>query len=148
MVAMGAGAVVVVVVVGSDILRIYLDLDYRIGRGAAGCVVLEERSRLLGMLGGRSWDSWIAEYSESHQHPLNRLTHTFGIPIIMVSLPLLVAGIVWHGLLWVGIVLFAGGWALQFIGHAIEGEPPEFLKDWRFLLVGSRWWFAKMRGKA
>jgi hypothetical protein len=34
MVAMGAGAVVVVLVVGSDILRIYLDLDYRIERTA------------------------------------------------------------------------------------------------------------------
>jgi uncharacterized membrane protein YGL010W len=134
--------------VGSDILRIYLDLDYRIEREMAGCGVLEERSRLLGMLGGRSWDSWIAEYSESHRHPLNRLTHTFGIPIIMLSLPLLVAGIVWSGALWAGVVLFAGGWTLQFIGHAIEGKPPEFLKDWRFLLVGSRWWLAKMRGKA
>jgi hypothetical protein len=28
------------------------------------------------MLGGRSWESWIAEYSQSHQHPLNQLTHT------------------------------------------------------------------------
>ena len=36
MVAMGAGAVAVVVFVGSDILRIYLDLDYRIGREARG----------------------------------------------------------------------------------------------------------------
>jgi uncharacterized membrane protein YGL010W len=117
-------------------------------RREAGCAVLEEWSRLLGMLGGRSWDSWIAEYSESHRHPLNRLTHTFGIPIIMLSLPLLVAGIVWHGVLWVGIMLFIGGWALQILGHVIEGKPPEFLKDWRFLLVGSRWWFAKMRGKA
>jgi uncharacterized membrane protein YGL010W len=103
---------------------------------------------MRGMLAGRSWDSWIAEYSESHQHPLNRLTHTFGIPIIIVSLPVLVAGVVWHRLLWVGVGLFCFGWALQFIGHAIERNPPEFLKDWRFLLVGSRWWAAKMRGKA
>jgi len=44
--------------------------------------------------------------------------------------------------------LFAGGWALQFIGHAFEGKPPEFLKDWRFLFVGLRWWFAKIRGRA
>jgi uncharacterized membrane protein YGL010W len=100
------------------------------------------------MLAGRSWDSWIAEYSESHQHPLNRLAHTFGIPIIIMSLPVLVAAVVWHRLLWVGVGLFCFGWALQFIGHAIEGKPPEFLKDWRFLLVGSRWWAAKMRGKA
>ncbi|MBB5329751.1 Mpo1-like protein [Tunturiibacter gelidoferens] len=102
----------------------------------------------VAMLGGRSWESWIAEYSESHQHPLNRLTHTFGIPIIIVSLPLLLATIVWHRLLWIGVGLFCFGWLLQFVGHAIEGKPPEFLKDWRFLLVGSRWWAAKMRGKA
>ena len=100
------------------------------------------------MLGGRSWDNWIAEYSKSHQHPLNRLTHTFGIPIIMLSLPLLVAGIIWRTALWAGVTLFVVGWVLQFIGHAIEGKPPEFLKDWRFLLVGSRWWAAKIRGKA
>src|ERR1700730_12008024 len=100
------------------------------------------------MLGGRSWDSWIAGDSESHQHPLNRLTHTFGIPIIMLSLPLLVAGIVWRWALWVGLALFLLGWTLQFMGHAIERNPPEFLKDWRFLLVGSLWWLAKMRVKA
>ncbi len=100
------------------------------------------------MLAGRTWESWIAEYSEGHQHSLNRLTHTFGIPIILVSLPLFLAGIVWHRVLWVAGVLFVAGWALQFLGHAIEVKPPEFLKDWRFLLVGSRWWAAKIRGKA
>ena len=66
----------------------------------------------------------------------------------MLSLPLLVAGILWHRALWVAVALFVVGWTLQFIGHAFEGKPPEFLKDWRFLLVGSRWWLAKMRGKA
>ena len=80
----------------------------RVG-GDGSCAVWKDWSRLLGMLGGRSWDSWIAEYSESHQHPLNRLTHTFGIPIILLSLPLLVAGIVWHMLLWVGIGMFVVG---------------------------------------
>jgi uncharacterized membrane protein YGL010W len=100
------------------------------------------------MLGGRSWDSWIAEYGEGHRNPINRLTHTFGIPIIVLSLPLFLVGIFWHALWWVAGGLFLFGWLLQFIGHAFEGAPPEFFKDWRFLLVGSRWWFAKMRGKA
>jgi uncharacterized membrane protein YGL010W len=99
-------------------------------------------------LGKRSWESWIAQYGESHQHPLNRLTHTFGIPMILVSLPMLLAGTMWRPVLWYGVGLFVGGWALQFLGHAIEGKPPEFFSDWRFLLVGSRWWIAKMRGKA
>jgi uncharacterized membrane protein YGL010W len=100
------------------------------------------------MLAGRSWESWIAEYSQSHQHPLNRLTHTFGIPLIILSLPLMLLGIAWRRSLWVGLTLFVGGWILQFIGHAFEHKPPEFFKDWRFLLVGSRWWAAKIRGKA
>lgn len=101
-----------------------------------------------GMMGGRTWDSWISEYAESHQHPVNRMTHTFGIPIIILSLPLGLAAMFWHRLAWLALGLFVFGWALQFIGHAFEGKPPEFLKDWRFLLVGSRWWAAKMRGKA
>ena len=89
----------------------------------------------VAMLGGRSWESWIAEYSESHQHPLNRLTHTFGIPIIILSLPVLLATIVWHRLLWIGVGLFCFGWLLQFVGHAIEGKPPEFLRTGDFF-----WW--------
>ena len=99
------------------------------------------------MLGNRSWDSWIAQYSVSHQHPLNRLTHAFGIPMIMLSLPLMLLGIVWRPAFWSGLALFVLGWVLQFAGHVFEGKPPEFLSDWRFLLVGSRWWAAKMRGK-
>jgi uncharacterized membrane protein YGL010W len=99
------------------------------------------------MFGNRSWDSGIAQYAESHQHPLNRLTHTFGIPMIMAALPTMLAGIFWRPALWFGVGFFAVGWALQFLGHAIEGKPPEFLSDWRFLLVWSRWGLAKVRGK-
>jgi uncharacterized membrane protein YGL010W len=97
------------------------------------------------MLGNRSWDDWVARYGESHQHPLNQLTHTFGIPMILLALPILLAGIFWRPLLWCGVALFVVGWGLQFLGHAVEGKPPEFLSDWRFLLVGSRWWAATMR---
>ena len=59
----------------------------------------------------------------------------------------LAAGSTAYWLAW-GIGLFVVGWVFQFIGHAFEGKPPEFLKDWRFLFVGLRWWFAKMAGKA
>ena len=44
--------------------------------------------------------------------------------------------------------MFVVGWVFQFIGHYVEGKPPEFFKDWRFLLVGLRWWFAKLKGRA
>ena len=80
----------------------------------------------VAMLGGRSWESWIAEYSESHQHPLNRLTHTFGIPIIILSLPVLVATIVWHRLLWVGVGLFFFGWLLQFVDMRLKESRRSF----------------------
>jgi hypothetical protein len=73
------------------------------------------------VLGNKPVETWIAEYSRSHQHPINRVCHTLGIPMIAVSLP-----------------LFA----------YVEGKPPEFFHDWRFLLVGLRWWVAKLRGRA
>ena len=38
------------------------------------------------MMGGRSWDDWIEEYSHAHEHPINRLTHSFGIPMIVLSI--------------------------------------------------------------
>ena len=35
---------------------------------------------------------WIAQYSHSHQHPVNRLCHTFGIPMIVVAILMAFAG--------------------------------------------------------
>jgi uncharacterized membrane protein YGL010W len=99
-------------------------------------------------MGGRSWDEWIAQYGRSHQHPVNRLCHTLGIPLIALSIPLLVAALFVHALLVPAIALFVVGWIFQFVGHAVEGKPPEFFHDWRFLLVGLRWWVAKLRGRA
>jgi len=100
------------------------------------------------MMGGRTSEQWIAQYATSHQHPVNRLCHTLGIPLIVIS-------IVWSAIawfvsapLWIPATLFVAGWALQFIGHAFEGKLPEFFHDWRFLFVGLRWWVAKMRGRA
>jgi uncharacterized membrane protein YGL010W len=98
------------------------------------------------MMGGKTWDEWIVEYAEGHQHPMNRLTHMIGIPMIIVSLPLFVAALFVPQLWILPVALFLMGWALQFIGHAFEGKPPEFFKDWRFLLVGARWWLKKVKG--
>jgi uncharacterized membrane protein YGL010W len=100
------------------------------------------------MFGGRSWDEWITQYARSHQHPLNRMCHTLGIPLIALSIPLFLVAIAVPGFWRVPLAMFVVGWILQFLGHAIEGKPPEFLHDWRFLFVGLRWWVAKMRGRA
>jgi uncharacterized membrane protein YGL010W len=99
-------------------------------------------------LGGRTWDEWIAQYATSHQNPVNRVCHTIGIPLIAVSIPLFVVGIWVPGFWRIPLTLFVVGWIFQFIGHAFEGKPPEFFKDWRFLFVGLRWWVAKIQGRA
>ena len=100
------------------------------------------------MLGGKTNEQWIAEYSQSHQHPFNRFCHTVGIPMIALSIILLLASIVIDGLWPWALGLFVVGWIFQFVGHFVEGKPPEFFRDWRFLFVGLRWWLAKVRGRA
>ena len=102
----------------------------------------------MALFDSRSWDDWISEYGLSHQNPKNRICHTIGIPLIALSVPLFVAALFVPGLWRVPVTLFVIGWVFQFVGHAYEHKPPEFLKDWRFLLVGLRWWFAKLRGRA
>ena len=99
------------------------------------------------MLGGKSWEEWISQYAKSHQHPINRLCHTFGIPLIAASIPLAVVAIFVTGFWVVPVSMFVFGWLLQFLGHWFEGKPPEFFQDWRFLFVGLRWWFAKVSGR-
>ena len=100
------------------------------------------------MLGNRTSEEWIAQYASSHTHPVNRACHTVGIPLIVVSLMLALAGFAAHALWPWALALFVVGWIFQFVGHHYEKKPPEFLSDWRFLFVGLRWWFAKVRGKA
>ena len=99
------------------------------------------------LMSTRSWDDWIREYARSHQHPKNRLCHTIGIPLIVLSVPLFGLALLLRGLWSLPVALFVIGWAFQFVGHAYERKPPEFLKDWRFLFVGLRWWLAKIRGR-
>ena len=100
------------------------------------------------MLGNKPMEEWVEQYATSHQHPVNRLLHTLGIPIIVTSILLLGVSLFVGGLWPYALGLFVLGWIFQFVGHAIEGKPPEFFHDWRFLFVGLRWWLAKIRGRA
>lgn len=102
----------------------------------------------MALFSNRTMDEWIAEYAESHRHPMNRACHTVGIPTVAASVILLLVGIFVRPLLVPGVVLFVVGWVFQFVGHWYEGKRPEFLNDWRFLFVGLRWWFMKLAGKA
>jgi uncharacterized membrane protein YGL010W len=100
------------------------------------------------MLGNRTWNEWIEQYSASHQHPVNRACHTVGIPAITVAIVLGAVALFKPRFWRVSAALFVAGWVLQFAGHAVEGKAPEFFKDYRFVFVGLRWWCAKMQGKA
>lgn len=84
--------------------------------------------------------SFIDEYKAKHQHPMNKLTHSIGIPMIVVSL--VVVFFNWK----IGVGLFIVGWILQFIGHAFEGNMPAFFSNPVYLLVGVQWFFKKFFG--
>ncbi|PCK06996.1 MAG: DUF962 family protein [Alteromonadaceae bacterium] len=100
----------------------------------------------MALFSEQSWDEWIAQYASVHQHPVNRFCHQLGIPLIVSSIPFALCAIFWFQLIWLALALFSFGWALQFLGHYYEGKPPEFLRDWRFLFVGLRWWLKETFG--
>jgi len=62
---------------------------------------------------------FLINYGDRHRHPWNRCLHVCGLPLTFV-LPviLLVQGVSWG---W-PLAAFLGGYALQFAGHAIEGN--------------------------
>lgn len=94
-----------------------------------------------------STQEWVDRYNASHQHPVNRALHAVGIPVIVVSLLLGLASIFVTGLWLPALLLFVLGWVLQFIGHLVEGKPPAFFSDWRFLVTGLAWWLRKLRAR-
>ena len=83
----------------------------------------------------------IDNYKAKHRHPLNRLSHAIGIPMIAVSLPLFFFS--WRS----ALALFIGGWVFQFVGHAIEGNRPAFFGNPIHLLVGP-WWAVRRVAEA
>ena len=78
-------------------------------------------------------DFLVENYKAKHQHPLNRLCHSIGIPMIVVSLVLFFFN--WR----LALAVFAIGWVLQFVGHAIEGNQPAFFRNPIYLFVGPLW---------
>ncbi len=78
-------------------------------------------------------ESFMESYKAKHRHPLNRLTHSIGIPMIVLSLPVLFFNWRW------ALVLFVVGWVFQFLGHIIEGNQPAFFRNPIYLIVGPLW---------
>lgn len=100
----------------------------------------------MALFSNKSMRDWISEYAKAHQHPVNKRCHRAGIP--MIALSILLLPLLWWWPQWWPLLalLFVVGWILQFIGHVYEGKPPEFLRDWRFLFVGLRWWIHDVFG--
>lgn len=86
-------------------------------------------------------ETFLENYKAKHQHPLNRLMHSIGIPLIVISVPLFFFTWRW------AVGLFIVGWIFQFMGHAIEGNQPAFFKSPMYLLVGP-WWLARRAATA
>lgn len=85
--------------------------------------------------------SFVENYKSKHRHPLNKLSHTIGIPMIVIALPVFFFNWRW------ALGLFIVGWMLQFIGHAIEGNRPAFFRNPVYLLVGP-WWLIRRVAEA
>ena len=77
--------------------------------------------------------SFMEDYKAKHQHPLNKLAHNIGIPLIVFSLPLFFFNWRW------ALTMFVVGWILQLVGHAIEGNSPAFFRNPVYLVVGPLW---------
>ncbi len=62
--------------------------------------------------------AFVKNYIERHQHPVNQVLHLIGVPLtFIVSLIWL-----WQGAGWWALGAFVGGYVLQLVGHAIEGN--------------------------
>jgi len=61
---------------------------------------------------------WLRNWLIRHQHQMSIALHVIGIPACFVAAPILLVMGMW---LWAAGA-FVGGYALQFVGHAIEGN--------------------------
>ena len=77
--------------------------------------------------------SFVENYKAKHRHPVNKLTHYVGIPLIVLSLPLFFRDWRW------ALGLFVVGCVFQFVGPASEGNSPAFFRNPVYLLVGPLW---------
>jgi len=81
-----------------------------------------------------TFEQLVDQYDQDHQHPANRALHYLGITLIGTATAICLFAPL-HAL-----VLFAAGWAAQFLGHSIEGKRPSFTRDIRFMAAGAVWY--------
>lgn len=67
---------------------------------------------------------WIQSWLARHRHPASLILHVLGIPMTVACVPLALVQLSrdqWD-LWWRPVALLLGGYALQWIGHRIEGN--------------------------
>ena len=60
----------------------------------------------------------VENWRKRHRNPTSFWLHMIGIPACFLAAPLLLILRQWY----VGLAMFVGGYALQFIGHLVEGN--------------------------
>ena len=88
---------------------------------------------------------WLREWLKRHQHPISFALHMVGIPMTIFALVPLLMDITSFTMWVYAALLFLGGYGLQFLGHAIEGNDAGetiLLKKWLgkpYIAVAPRW---------
>ena len=78
------------------------------------------------------WSREFAHYLSEHRHPANKATHFVGIPLLIATTVAALVLLDWR--VFVGGQLV--GWAIQLVGHRIEGNRPVLLHRPSALVMG------------
>lgn len=71
---------------------------------------------------------FLDDYRERHRHAANAALHVVGIPMTLSAVYL-----AWRGSWLIALGAFLGGYALQFLGHRLQGSEAGELALWRKL---------------
>lgn len=68
--------------------------------------------------------NWLENWLARHQHPISFWLHMLGIPATIAGVVIAIVNAIendWDRL-WIAGWLFVGGYAVQWLGHLIEGN--------------------------
>lgn len=63
--------------------------------------------------------AFLKNYLPRHRNRVNQLLHLFGVPLTFVATPIAILN---TSTPWWPCACFFGGYLLQFVGHAVEGN--------------------------
>lgn len=93
------------------------------------------------------WNESIRFYDRTHQNALNRKLHRIGIPMIVGGAVGLLLAKPFRPVWATSALAFTAGWALNFVGHAVEKSAPAFAEDPLSFLAGPVWDWQQMTGR-